>query len=799
MSFVPAAADVWSAWRSLRRAPWYAATSIGVVALSVTLTATILAITDVALFKPLPFPDETRLFAIAPGHTALPPPWLGSVSPLDVTTWREAAPDVPATAMYIGDSVTIGQGMYVRGARIDDRFFDVFGRRPAFGEFAPADYASYEPIRPAILTHGLWVRAFGGDPAIIGRTVTNREGRGIRIVGILPEDMVLPDPFRAEVLTPLYNPDPRRAGRSQRVFVRLPPGETAASLTSRLSAASARVAAETPAQPPRPNQSERSRILAGPYDAVELVPIRVSMNGSRTRTAWIILAVGGGLFVLAALNLTALAIARARDRRRDFALRASLGASRTDLLRLLVVEQVITILAGTAIGLWLAVVALRTTLDLMPAYLLMADATISARVVLASIAVATVCALGVATMAARTAWRGDARPDLADGGAATTRARPFLIGAQVATAFLLLVGGALVTGSLLRVWAEDPGVAVANRAVFTFIAPRDMSAEARLGLIDVVRGVPGVRAAGATDRPFVENALNGSSFRTPDGATNALAESMAITAGFLEAAGVTPVAGRLPSDVELTRGDPLVVVSRSVADGFWPGRSPVGQTLMHDDGRPFTVVGVVEDARLIALDRLEEGQIFWPMASRSDGPVLHNTVVWLDRANDEALARVGAAVIARCPYCSVDRAERVVDAFAGTIRSRRFNAWLFASFSVAALLIAAVGVLGVVAMSVARRTREMGIRLALGSTRGGLVRTVLGEQVRPIVLGLLAGMAGASWTARLAETLLYETTAYDPLIWAASIATLLGVAVAATLVPSWRVSRTDPVRALRVE
>jgi predicted permease len=695
--------------------------------------------------------------------------------------------------------VTIGQGAYVRGARVDDRFFDVLGRHPTVGAFEAADYDAVEPIRPAILTHGLWVRAFGGAPTIVGRTVTDREGRGIRVVGILPADLILPDPLRAEVITPLYNPDPRRVGRNRRVFGRLTQHETVASLTSRLSAAAARLAAETPAPLPRPNQSERSRIAAGPYDAVDLIPIRASLNGSREHSAWIILAVGGGLFVLATLNLTALGIARARDRRRDFTLRASLGASRADLLRLLVIEQALTIFTGTAIGLWLAVVALRTTLDLMPAYLLMADAAISFRVVIATVAIATLCALGIGAFAARSAWRGDARRDLADGGAATTRARPFLIGAQIATAFLLLVGGALVTGSLLRVWAEDPGVAVGNRAVFTFLTPRDMPAEARLGLIELVRAVPGVRAAGTTDRPFVENAFNGTSFRVPDGAMSARAESMAITEGFLEATGVTLVAGRLPTDSELSRGDRVVVVSRQVADNFWPGRSPVGQTLQHDDGRPFTVVGVIEDARLVALDLNLGGQIFWPMAARADGPSLYNTVVWLDRANDEALARVGAAVTARCPECTVNRAERFVDAFAGTIRARRFNAWLFASFSIAALVIAAVGVLGVVAMSVARRTREMSIRLALGSTRGRLIRTVLGEQVRPIVLGLLAGAAGATWTARMVETFLYETTVYDPLIWVASIATLLGVAVLATLVPAWRVSNTDPVRALRVD
>jgi hypothetical protein len=202
---------------------------------------------------------------------------------------------------------------------------------------------------------------------------------------------------------------------------------------------------------------------------------------------------------------------------------------------------------------------------------------------------------------------------------------------------------------------------------------------------------------------------------------------------------------------------------------------------------------------LIALDRNTEGQIFWPMAARANGPLLQNAVVWLDRANDEALARVSAAVTARCPECIINRAERLVDALAGTIRARLFNAWLFASFSGAALVIAAVGVLGVVAMSVARRTRERGIRLALGSTRSRLVRTILGEQVRPIVLGLIAGAAGATWTARLVETFLYATTVYDPLIWSSAAATLLGVAFLATLVPSWRVSKTDPVQALRAD
>jgi hypothetical protein len=269
MSFVPTAADVRSAWRSLCRAPWYAATSIGVIALGVTLTATILAITDGALFKPLPYPDEARVFAIAPGHTALPPPWFGSASPLDVTTWRETVPEAPIAAMSIGDLVTIGQGASVRGARIDDRFFEVLGRQPAVGAFEAADYDAFESVRPAILTHGLWVRAFGGDPTIVGRTVTNREGRGIRVVGILPADLILPDPFRAAVLTPLYNPDPRHVGRSRRVFVRLPEGETPAS--------------QRVCRPPRhgslPRRPRRPHDRTSPSD-------RGSCPGPTTRSIW---------------------------------------------------------------------------------------------------------------------------------------------------------------------------------------------------------------------------------------------------------------------------------------------------------------------------------------------------------------------------------------------------------------------------------------------------------------------------------------------------------------------------------
>jgi hypothetical protein len=274
-------------------------------------------------------------------------------------------------------------------------------------------------------------------------------------------------------------------------------------------------------------------------------------------------------------------------------------------------------------------------------------------------------------------------------------------------------------------------------------------------------------------------------------------ESVPVTHGFLEASGLTIRDGRVPTDAEFIAGAPVIVVSETAAREYWPGRRAVGQTLMNK-GRAYTVTGVVPDARLMSLDIEPQGAIYWPVAAMPR-PRIAYMFVRLASGGAEELAAVTRELSRQCPTCWFRSAMMLGDALAVTIRARQFSAWLFSAFGVAALLIVGIGILGLVAMTTTRRTREIGIRMALGATPRRVVGQFVREPMTAVAIGLLAGGAASAWLVRVVTVHLYKMTAYDARAWTAAIAVLIAVAAAGALLPAWRASRVDPVRALRVE
>jgi predicted permease len=513
------------------------------------------------------------------------------------------------------------------------------------------------------------------------------------------------------------------------------------------------------------------------------------------------------LLLVACLNFSSLAIARIRRQWRDLAVRRALGATYVDLLRLLTLEHSVIVMAGAAagsVGAYLVLAIVRDLIDGMYMTVLKPpaiDLRVIAFLALASIA----CVIAVTAVAARAATRASLRSAIADGGHATRRGRRWfsIVTFEVAAALVMTVVGALVAGSLMRVWNEDPGLDVDHTAVVSIAPPTGASAADIEALMSVAGHLPGVAAAGGAAHSILEGAFNGSVFDTPHGATRPAPgqgfppiESIPITHGYLGAAGLRPLAGRLPTDEEFRTGVPVVVVSQRVARRYWPGRQAIGQTLTYA-GRPFTVIGVVADAKYLALDLDEAGEIYWPVAA-SPTPSVSRLLVRFTSSRD-AVTPFVANLRRACPQCWVGRAETVTDALGDSIRPRRFSAWLFSAFGIAALAITGVGILGLVAMTTSRRTREMGIRIALGARAATITRQIVGEQLRSIVLGLAIGGLVAAYVVRFVAAYLYKTPTYDPWAWGAAIAVLLTVATMGALVPARRAGRVNPVQALNAE
>jgi predicted permease len=813
--------DLTQTLRSLARTPWYAATAIAVIALGTALGTSIFAIVDGTLFKPVPYPGSSRLFAVSLGYSRLPEPLaaLRPVSPATLAEWRTRVPDIAFAAYDTGSSwQPVGRHDSVRRVEVDRFFFDVLGVRPLVGGFSPEDFDAVTAIRPAVVTAKFWRERFGDSPPRVGQVLTSDTGAGIRIVGILPDTFVFPWAVGAASLPQLLTPSiraPTELGNSLRVLGRIAPNTDVRSAAEHLNAVVVAQAAARPREHFAPTVAPRTRIQREGYDRGGLEPIDLALRRNIRNRAWVVFVAAAALVLLACFNVTGLTVARARERHRDLVVRRALGAGTRDLIRLLAIESMAVVSVGTAGGLLLAWWTLPFGARLFAGdfMLTLKPAVIDARVAVFAALLAIAGSAIVILLAARAVARAGLRQGLAEGAGGTRRAakRLSMVSFEVAVAYLVTVTAALFVGSLIRVWSENVGFDVPGAAVLKMSAPRNSTADDIERLVADVGKLPGVQAAGGVAHPILEVAFNGSAFDTPPGITPPAEsrggpgtrgrfpiESIPVTGGFFPAAGLDPRDGRLPTDEEFRKGAPVIVITENVARAYWPGKRAVGQELMKT-GKPFEVIGVVNDTRFLSLDEEELGQIFWPLAAMLPRPYLDNIVVRLAPGSADSIGVLATTVRERCPDCWMRESITLEKALAETIRPRRFSAWLFSGFGIAALLIVGTGILGVVAMTSSSRVREIGIRMALGATSRGVRYQLLREQIMSVVLGIAMGAVAAWWATTYVTSYLYETTPTDAIAWTAAAAAIILVACVGAFVPARRASRIDPVKALRAD
>ena len=799
-----AATDLRQALRSIRRSPWHSVTTSGVVATGLALAATVFALVDGILFKPLPFRAPGELFSVRGLAARQLDPLAGrAVSPRDVSDWQRALPD--ATFTTHRNTVGIGTLGVINGPtiwtrQVDEKFWDVLGVRPLIGGFVPADYAGAEqPIEPALISYALWQRLFGGDLNVLGRSFDGSRRR-FRVAGVLPKEFVFPQASaaaRPEILLPSSQADARDAPRSSRfveVIARIPPAVGVDAARARLDAITRQGAAEFASSNPRTRA----------FDSVDLAPLHHTIAANERPAALVAFAAVAAIVLLVGVNAGGLAASRAIDRRREMAARRALGATTADLTRLALTESALLVAAGAAAGLVAARWLLAETLLRLPANVaLFRELSIDARVVLVTLAAAAVMVLAAAVFGVRTAVRCDPSTVLGRGaGAIVSRraaGRMTFEAAQIALAVVLVLGGSLLVTSLIRAQGAPTGYDLTNTLYLDVrLGSGSTAATARaLELLERVRAVPGVARAAMIDTILLGNMRRGSTLAPDTGVDSDVGELIPVSSAFFDLAGLRAVAGRLPTDQEIDSGALVAIVSERVAREYWPGQSAVGRILT-SKAATVTVIGVVPDSRFQALDRVSSGEIYvpltlglWPpsptylVSGQIDEPALFRGVVEAVRTFDAA--------------AEIRRAQRVDEALADSIRRRRFQAWLFGLMAAAGLIVAGVGILGLTAAATSRRTREMGVRLALGSTRDRLLALLVREQLTPIGMGLLAGLAVSAWGARLAKSLLYELSEYDPAVWIGASVLVLLVAVAGILVPALRAASVDPVHALRVD
>lgn len=784
------------ALRALVRTPWYSATVIGVVALGLTLASTVFAIVDGVLFKPLPYPHAEQLFVLSGVNGGY------AASVRDVGEWAAAVPEAAfGVFQHVFELGAIGEDRprEISAAGVDRAFLSVAGVSPVIGGFQPDDFEPSGGPVPALISYALWQREFGGRTDIIGARLAviapvNSVGvglPGVTVAGVLPGDFIFPSTSIApDVILPIaLTPDHAR-DRNWSIasaLVRVPPDLAAEVLGTRVSAVTA--AQAFPA-------AGRNRANGVRADSLTAWLRRVQIDGFRSAFDLALAVV-----LLACVNVAGLAVARRRARSREIAVHVALGAGRWALMGLTLREVLLLIAAGWVIAAISTPAVLAGTLHWMPASVAMLKVPVTDWRVLTFAAVAAAFAIAT-TSAAELRTRPEQNSSLGagrSGGATPRRGRmgSLVIGTQVGLASVLAVSGSLVVASMWLAWRQDPGYDTSRTIVLDFTPGGGAIAADRFArvdaFIDACRHIPGVDRVGAIGAPFLHSSYLIPGLRPPAGAAPVEVQSIPVTGDVFEILGLTPFEGRLPIASEAARGSTVVVISERIARAYWPGQPAIGQVLSGSDGSTATVIGVVREVEYGALGETKAyGQVYSPYRLYPRSTLLIRTAM-----PSETLRTVLREAPTVGGGFGITRASTMTQALAESIGLRIFRGWLFGGFATTAVVICGVGVLGIIAMTAAGRTREMGVRLALGSTRTRIISLILVEQILPIGLGLVAGGLASVWTARFVRGYLYQFTMYDTRLWFVAAAVTVLSALVGGLIPAIRASRVDPIHALR--
>lgn len=792
--------------RSLRQSvgvllhrPWYTASILTVTAVGFALLASVLAVVDGVLFKPLGYPGASQLVSIrvSSSKSRSTP----RMMPDHPAAWARATPGAVFTGFGVWGS---GDNRY-RLAQVQSNFFDVIGVRPALGGFAPEHFQPPDPlVQPRIISHEIFTSQFGGDPGAVGRVVIDNPvtGRGYRIVGVMPPGFSFPnDRGRVGYIAPFVPTQPYHT--LQIVMARMTPGMTTDEVRQRV------LSAPETGVPDVLTSADRLAI-----DQVDVKPISQVLGAASRPLFTAFLAAAGILLVVAVLNASSLMAARSLDRARELSVRRALGATARDIGRLLLAEVTLLVGAGAAIGIAVAVPLLRVIDPLLPDNVFLFRAAAVDWRVAAILATVAATVVGLATLVLvrqAMATGGRLQPGRTVTDSARSLSRGVVVSMQVALALVLTVAGSLLVGSLLSVYGQrEP---IASEGVITipssFLDPVDLRQRAvRVrSMLARLRAVPGVDAAGVMAADFLNGGQTPPRFAQPATKSEARVAvgGQAVGGDYYRIVQPQLIAGRLPTAVEMANDEPVIVVGERVASHYWPNTSAIGQTIADGSradgstsGLTFTVVGVVKDVRWFAWDANPVPIIYGPYALREGYP----QPTFLIRTSGHS-GRVTAEVLRVMadtdPMLRAGRPVLLDDMFADSVRPRRLQAWLFGSFAAASLFVVGIGILGQLAMSTARRTREVGIRMTFGATPGRILKLIVGEQLVPVIAGLVAGGIGAAWAVGFLGTYLYQLTSFDARVWTAAIGLILLTAVAGTMIPAFRASRVDPTQALRAE
>ncbi|HEY9426334.1 MAG TPA: ABC transporter permease [Gemmatimonadaceae bacterium] len=803
--------DVRYGTRMLARTPAFTAAAVLALALGIGANAAIFSVVDAVLIRPLPYENPERLAVILHDGD-------GPVSPANFADWRDQSRSFESmgAAEYWTPNVTgADEPEKLWALHVTPSIFPMLGIAPLFGRTFLAEEGERGAEHEVVLGYSLWQRRFGGDPRIVGESIT-LDGAQYTVVGVMPRDFKFA-PFwatKAELWAPLVVDAAKgRDANSLRVFARLAPGVSVRQAQTEMATITTRLEQEYP----------------GTNRDITVQPLKDKVVGDIRPALLVELAAVGFVLLIACANVAHMLLARAAARRKELALRTALGASRARVVRQLLIESLLLALLGGGAGLLLALGGIRALVALSPAGIPRIETIgLDARVLLFLLVVSLLTGVGFGAVPALRASATDPNDALKGGGRGSTegitrnRFRSLLMASEFAMALVLLVGAGLMIRSFVALRAIDPGFD--PHELLTMVVPvagsREAAPERRAifyeQLLQQVRTLPGVVSASAINHLPLAGDEWGRTFRVEGRPLAHPADAPEATyrvvfPGYFRTMQIPVLRGRDVDESDNLSAPAVIVVNEFLASRYWPGEDPIGKRITLDGPERdstgwLTVVGVVKNAVQGDWAAPKHEEIYLPFLQNrsyledSGAHIAYQTLVIRTSGDAAALAPAVRNVVwsldENLPVSEVQTMDAVV---ARSTAQPRFNLLLLATFATVAIMLAAVGIYGVMSYSVSRRTHEIGLRMALGARPADVIRVVVGQALMLAVVGASAGFVGALALGRFMSSFLYGVRPSDPLTFLAMSLLLGAVALVASYIPARRATRIDPLLALRHE
>ena len=814
-----AARDFRYALRMLRRSPGFTAVAVLTLALGIGANTAIFSVVNSVLIRPLPYHDPAGLVMVWETNSLHPNPH-NTVSPPNFLDWQSRNTVFSGMAYIFDerDSLTgNGEPEEVVVQDVSANFFSVLGVTPILGPGFTAENGQRGHDNVVILAYGLWKERFGGDPAIVGKSIV-LNGHPQTVVGVAPQNFqwFIKDGSLTGAKPQMWSPfvfpqsfhDHKQMGRFMTAAARLKPGATYSQAQSQMNAIASQLEQEYPD--------------SDGHWGVNVVPLRQQISGDLRLALLVLFGAVAFVLLIACANVSSLLLARAASREREMAIRTAIGASRWRIARQLLIESLLLALIGGGIGVALAVWGTNVLLAASPANLLdLRSISLDLRVLTFAVAATLLAGLLFGFLPSYISAHSRISETLKEGGRGSSSAhrrafaRNAFVITQLGLALVLLTGSGLLIRSFVRLIGVDPGFDTGHLLTFKVTLPGSKYGTDPLRmaffqqLLAKLAAVPGVRSASMESFPPLTGLGAATAVHILSQPSLALSDLPVANVGvvgpdYLSTMNIPLRAGRFFTAQELAEEKHVTIINQAFADKYLHGVNPLGQkaaiymkSLDEKEIKPSEIIGVVGDVHQMGLDALPEPTVYWPHSE-----LVMSGMTILVRTSSDPLALVTTAhgelqqLDPELPMAAVATMDQLL---ADSLSRSRFTMLLLGIFSAVALVLAAVGIYGLIAYSVTQRTQELGIRIALGAQRRDVLRLVLGQGARLTLLGVTLGLLAALAISRLLASMLFGVSATDPLTFAGVVALLTIVALLACFIPARRATRVDPIVALRYE